>query len=316
MKRREFLRTAASVALMGEARALRGARSGMFISLNGSLVGRVPGPNGRPVPAVGWPEFARLAAKVGYGGVDVNLKAAMDDGEQPTRALLSGLKIRPGICGFPAPVFGHEEAAFQEGLKKLPDAVKFAAGIGCPRMMVVLPPSSKTPKVELRKIYKDRLIAVSEVLRPYKVRLGMEFLGPMYMHTRLPYEFIWRMDEALDFAKECGSNIGLTLDSWHWYLSGATIDDILHAGKSRIVTVHVSDAKKEAPEDVRDNQRLLPGEGIINLIGFFQALKKIGYVDAVSPEPLGRIPPGTSPEEGARMGLDSTRAVMQKAGVI
>jgi hypothetical protein len=50
-------------------------------------------------------------------------------------------------------------------------------------------------------------------------------------------------------------------------------------------------------------------------VSFFQALQKIGYEDAVSPEPLGRIPPGTPPEEGARMGLESTLAVMKKAGV-
>lgn len=287
----------------------------MFISLNGSLVGSAPGPDGRRIPAVGWPDFARLAAKVGFGGVDVNLSAAMAEGEDATRTLLSGLKIRPGICGFPAPVFGHDEAAFQAGMAKLPDAAQFAAAIGCPRMMVVLPPSSQTPKEELRKIYKDRLTAVSEILLRSKVRLGMEFLGPMYMHTRLPHEFIWRMDETLNFAKECGPNIGLVLDAWHWHHSGATIDDIIRAGKSRIVTIHVSDAKKEAPEDVKDNQRVLPGEGIIDLIGFFQALQKIGYEDAVSPEPLGRIPPGTSPAEGARMGLESTRAIMQKAGV-
>jgi sugar phosphate isomerase/epimerase len=93
------------------------------------------------------------------------------------------------------------------------------------------------------------------------------------------------------------------------------VNDIIAAGKSRIVSVHVSDAKKQPPEEVRDNQRLLPGEGIIDLVGFFQALQKIGYEDAVSPEPIGRVPPGTPPEEGARMGLESTLKVMRKAGV-
>ncbi len=315
MRRRDFLKTAATIAILDQADILLGARSGMFISLNGSLVGSKTGEDGRRVPLVGWPEFARLAARVGYGGVDVNLSSAMAKGLDATRTLFSELKIKPGICGFPAPVFGQDEAALQAGLAKLPDAAKFAEAIGCPRMMTVLPPSSKTPKAELRKIYKDRLASVSEILLRYKVRLGLEFLGPMYMHTRLPHEFIWRMDEALEFAKECGPNIGLTLDAWHWYHSGATIDDILRAGKSRIVTIHVSDARKQPPEDVRDNERLLPGEGVINLVGFFQALQKIGYDDAVSPEPLGRIPPGTSPEEGARMGLESTLAVMRKAGV-
>jgi sugar phosphate isomerase/epimerase len=72
---------------------------------------------------------------------------------------------------------------------------------------------------------------------------------------------------------------------------------------------------KQAPEQVRDNQRVLPGEGVINLTGFLQALQKIGYRDGVSPEPLGRIPKEMTPEEGARLGLEATLAVMRKAGV-
>ena len=66
---------------------------------------------------------------------------------------------------------------------------------------------------------------------------------------------------------------------------------------------------------MRDNQRLMPGEGIINLVGFFQALKNIGYADGVSPEPLGRIPAEMSPEAAARLGLETTTAVMKKAGL-
>ncbi len=286
----------------------------MFVSLNSSLVGVKTGPDGRNVPAVDWPEFVRLAARVGYGGADVNLSAARKEGVDATRALFSEAKIRPGVMGFPV-VFTRDEATFKSGLADLGEAAKFAAAIDCPRMMAVLPPASETPKAELRKIYKDRLTAVSEVLQRSNVRLGLEFLGPLHFRARLPHEFIWRMDETLEFAKECGPDIGLQLDAWHWHHAGASAADIIAAGKSRIVSVHVSDAKKQPPEEVRDNQRLLPGEGVIDLVSFFQALKKIGYEDAVSPEPLGRIPPGTPPEEGARMGLESTLAVMKKAGV-
>jgi sugar phosphate isomerase/epimerase len=286
----------------------------MFVSLNGSLIGVKKDPDGRTTPTVEWPEFARLAARVGYGGADVSLAAARREGVDATRALFSELKIRPGVENFPV-VFTRDDAAFQSGLSSLDEAAKFSAAIQCPRMMTVLPPASETPKSELRKIYKDRLIAVSEILQRSNVRLGLEFLGPLHFRARLPHEFIWRMDETLEFAKECGPNIGLQLDAWHWHHSGASVNDIIAAGKSRIVSVHVSDAKKQPPEDVRDNQRLLPGEGIIDLPGFFQALQKIGYEDAVSPEPIGRVPPGTSPEDGARMGLESTLTVMRKAGV-
>jgi sugar phosphate isomerase/epimerase len=305
VNRREFLaRTALAAAALGIARQAEPAGTGMVVSLNSSLI-----------PAkIEWPDFARLAARVGYGGVDVSLDGVRRAGAADTRALFADLKIKPGILGLPVR-FAADEAAFQEGLKQLGDAARLAADIGCPRMQAVMPPASATPKAEFRKIIKDRVIAMSEVLQRSKVRLGLEFLGPLHFRTRQPYEFIWRMNELLEFAKECGPNIGLVLDAWHWHHAGATADDILAAGKSRIVTVHVSDAKTQPPEEVRDNQRLMPGEGVIDLTTFFRTLAKTGYSDAVSPEPIGRVPPTMTPEEGARLGLETTTAVMKKAGV-
>jgi len=41
-------------------------------------------------------------------------------------------------------------------------------------------------------------------------------------------------------------------------------------------------------DPIRDNERLMPGEGVINLMAFFQASKKAGYADGVSPEVFGR----------------------------
>ena len=59
----------------------------------------------------------------------------------------------------------------------------------------------------------------------------------------------------------------------------------------------------------------MPGEGVIDLTGFLQALKKIGYSGGVSPEPLGRVPAEMTPEEGARLALETTKAAMTKAGI-
>jgi sugar phosphate isomerase/epimerase len=301
MNRRDFVKSAAA---LGCAARTPAAGNGMYVSLNGSLTG------GKPA----WPEFARLAAHTGFGGVDVNLGAAMKEGLDATRALFDELKIKASNAGLPVP-FSRDEEVFQTGLKKLDEAAQFSGAIDCPTMLGILPPASATPKTELRKILKDRLMAVAGILQRSKVRLALEFLGPLHFRTGQPHEFIWRMDEALEFARECGPNIGLLLDVWHWYHSGATTADILAAGKARIFHVHLSDCVKLEPEQVRDNQRVLPGEGVINLTGFLQALQKIGYRDGISPEPLGRIPKETAPEEGARLGLEATLAVMRKAGV-
>jgi sugar phosphate isomerase/epimerase len=313
--RRTFLeRTAGAVALAALAKRPAAAASGMFVSLNGALTS---GKN------VAWPEFAQLAARTGYGGVDWSLGPAKTAGLEATRTLLAGLKLRPTIVNLPIQPFADADDAFKQKLMQLADDAAFSAALGCQKMMMVLSASAPAPKEEYRKLVRDRLAIVSEVLAKSNIRLGLEFLGPLYMRMggargggapRVP--FIWTLPETVELAKEIGPNIGAVLDVWHWHHSGGTTADILAAGKARIIHVHVSDARQTPAEEVRDNQRLMPGEGIIDLVGFLQALQKIGYDDGVSPEPLGRIPAEMSAEDAAKLGLETTTAVMKKAGVI
>ncbi len=77
----------------------------------------------------------------------------------------------------------------------------------------------------------------------------------------------------------------------------------------------MADAPNLPPEKILDRERLMPGEGVINWVEFFQALKKIGYEDGLSPEVFGRGLREMAPEEGARLGLETSLTVMRKAGV-
>lgn len=277
----------------------------MYVALNSTLTaGRVP-----------WPEFAHLAARLGYGGVDVDLDKAMNEGIDSTRALLSEVKVKPAVVGLPVE-FRKDDATFRQDLKKLGPAAHFAAAIGCPRMATWIMPSSETPKAELIKIYQQRFRACSDILAPHKVRLALEFIGPLHLRKMFPHEFIWRMDEMVAFAGECGPNVGVMLDSWHWHHAGGTLKDIVAAGKAgKIVYVQVADSPKLPPEQIRDNERLMPGEGVIDLLGFFKAAQEGGYNEGVSPEIFGRGLKDMPPEEGAKLGLRTTLEVMHKAGV-
>ncbi|MEP6916984.1 MAG: sugar phosphate isomerase/epimerase family protein [Acidobacteriota bacterium] len=314
LTRRDFLERAVYAgALLAIARPSFAADS-MFVSLNGALTS---GKN------VGWPDFARLAARTGYGGVDWSLGPAKTAGLEATKALFAELKIKPTITNLPMarPLpFGGEPAAFQEALVQLADDAAFSAGIGCQKMMLVLSATGPLPKDEYRKVVVERLNAVAAVLQKSNIRLGLEFLGvPQFRVGRAggppPNPFIWTLPETVALAKDSGPNVGAILDVWHWHHSGGTTAEIAATDKSRIVHVHVSDAKAMPPEEVRDNMRLMPGEGIIDLVGFFQALKKIGYTDGVSPEPLGRVTPEMTADDAAKLGLETTLAVMKKAGV-
>jgi sugar phosphate isomerase/epimerase len=238
----------------------------------------------------------------------------MEAGAAATNSLFSELKIKPAIINFPAE-FRKDDATFRASLPGLEETAKFAKAIHCPRMMTWIVSSSQIPKDELRRIYKQRFTESAKILARYDVRLGLEFLGPLHIRKQFPYEFIWRMPEMLEFAKECGPNVGLLLDAWHWHHAGATTDDIIAAGRERIVHVHFDDAPNLPPEQIRDNERLMPGEGVLDLVGFLHALQKIGYTDALSVEVFGRGLKDMTPEQGARLGLEKAQAVFQKAGL-
>ncbi len=276
----------------------------MYLSLNGVPIGG----------NLTWPEFARLASRTGYLGVDVRLDDAMKDGLEPTRRLLAGLKLRPAFVNLPVE-FRKDDATFRAGLAKLEEAAPFAAAIGCPRMMTYLMPSSNTPKDELRRLYKQRFTECANILARSHCRLGLEFLGPLHLRRAFPQEFIWKMPDMLAFAKECGPNVGLTLDAWHWYHAGGTVADILAAGAERIVVVHFDDSPNLPQDQIRDNQRLLPGNGIIDLVAFLHALDKIGYKDSLSIEVFSQQLKHMPPEESARLCLEAGRAVFKKAGI-
>jgi sugar phosphate isomerase/epimerase len=311
LTRRQFLERATTASALFLAARPAWAADGMFVSLNGSLT-----------PGVSGADKARLAAKLGYGGVDWDFGPARKTGVEETAALFKELKIKPTIAGLPLQQpFGGEAAEFKGRLPQLAEDAAFCSAVGCSKMMLVLSPAMPRPKEEQRKLVVERLGAISEVLQKTNIRLGLEFLGPLYMRTGTGrdgaprYPFIWTLPETVGLAKEAGANVGVILDVWHWYHSGGTVADILATDKARIVHLHLSDAQERPPAEVLDNQRLMPGEGIVNLVGFLQALKKIGYQDGISPEPLGRIPKDMAAEEAARLGLETTLAVMKKAGV-
>jgi len=143
------------------------------------------------------------------------------------------------------------------------------------------------------------------------MKLGLEFHSPLHLRRARPHEVLWRMDETLSFARSCGENVGLLLDSWHWHHAGAGTADILAAGGD-ILHVEVADAADLDPEDVRDDERLLPGRGVVDLDGFFTALGTIGYRGLVTPEVFGYTAPGT-PVDAARVALEAVRLASRDA---
>jgi sugar phosphate isomerase/epimerase len=277
----------------------------MYIALNGTLVSRRPN----------WEEFARIAHAVGFAGVDLLHSEVFEMGVAKVKEVLRERNLKPAVVSMPVE-FRKDDAVFQEGMRKLEPAVVLAKEIGCPRMSTWVPSWCEVPKEEQRKVWQKRFQAMNNLLEKHGVRLGLEYLGPLHLRKRGPYEFIYRHDEMLAFAKSCGKQIGVLVDSWHWHHAGATVRDIAATPLADLVHVQAADAPQAPPEKILDSERLMPGEGVIDFTAFFRSLQKVGYRDAVSPEVFGRGLKDMVPEQGAMLGLETTTAVMKKAGVL
>jgi sugar phosphate isomerase/epimerase len=258
-----------------------------------------------------WPEFVALTGRSGYQGMDIELDQVRADGIAATLALLAEHNLKPAVCGLPVE-FRNDDAAFEEGMDDLDQYTRLAVELGCPRMATWVLPAYETPGPRMRKILQHRFTEIAKVLAGHNVRLGLEFITPLHFRQSGHVCEIWKMADMLALCHECGENVGLLLDSWHWHHDpDHTPRAIVDAGRDRIVTIHLNDSPDLPPDQIRDNQRLLPGEGIIDLTGFFGALKKIDYQDAITLEIFGRLDQ-LSPDEAAQQALVAAKKVMNE----
>jgi len=260
----------------------------------------------------GLADAIRLAKEAGYGGVEFGIHEVAglidEQGADAVRAMFESAGIKPAGWGLPTDWRGSEEN-WRRGIEELPRLAAAAQAIGCGRTMTwIMPCSNDRPYDENRRFHIERFKPVAEVLAAHGCSLGLEFIGPKTLRDSQRYPFIHTMGDMLAMGAEIGPNVGLLLDCWHWYTSGATVADLLALRPEQVVYVHVSDAPPGvALEDHIDNKRCLPGAtGVIDIAGFLQALEKIGYDGPVTPEPFG------SP---ATWAADALRACWQKAGL-
>jgi len=255
--------------------------------------------------SVDWHQLCALAYYHGFPGVDVDLNPAMKEGASATKDLLASRALRPAVVGCPVN-FREDQAKFDEGMQTLPQAAAFAATIGCPRMTTWVHSSWAAPKAETWALLRTRFTAIARVLAEHNVRFGLEYLGPVHLRKANPHPFAHSIKDFLQLATECGPNVGILLDTWHWHHAPDTLADIVAAGKERIVHVQVADAPQLPPEQIVDSERLYAGEGIADLKGVFQTLRKIGYEDGVSPEIFGRGIKDMPLDQAVQMGYETT----------
>ena len=232
------------------------------------------------------------AVKYGFDSITPNLGEFENKSAAEIRQWIAMMKakgIRYGSAGLPVQ-YRRDEDRFKTDLARLPKQAKVLKQLGVTRMATWITPGHRElTYLQNFKLHERRFREIAKVLKDSGIRLGLEFVGPRTSRMRSRFAFICTQHEAMELAEAIGTgNVGLLMDSWHWYTSHGTVDELLQLSNEDIVHVHVNDAPPDIPVDEqRDNRRRLPTiTGVIDLKGFINALVKIGYDGPVECEPF------------------------------
>ena len=270
----------------------------MFMNLSPSVIGI----------DVNQREAVRLASIGDFDGVDLFIEEAVKLSEEFStlyvKSLFDCFEVKVGPWMIPSGWNG-DESVYKESLRKLEDYAAVGSAVGSVRAITwVSSWSDERAYADNFSWHVERLTPVAKILRKFDCRLGLEFLGPVTLRQNHKYEFIHTIEQMLQLCEEIPvDNVGLLLDSWHWYTSGGTLDDLNVLNNENVVAVHINDAPEGVPIDKQqDGVRVLPGEsGVIDLDGFLNVLERIGYDGPVTPEPFSKKIKGMPNELAVRM---------------
>jgi sugar phosphate isomerase/epimerase len=125
-----------------------------------------------------------------------------------------------------------------------------------------------------RKLYPELAkYAVSK-----NMKIAFEPLSVVLMNND---SFISTLDEALTLIQDVNySNFGLLLDVWHVWREPMITERLAKLGN--IFAVHLCDWPKGEPRAIAD--RVIPGEGLIDLPSLFAAIEASGFIGAYALE--------------------------------
>lgn len=230
-----------------------------------------------------------LAKRHGFTAIESSAQEVMENGVETVKALLEkhGMQISGSNLPFhPAQV---DEAGFEAAMEALPEQAAALEAVGCTRCIIWIFPASDTlTREENYALHQKRLSRAAAVLAQHGIRLGLEFIGPYPARDGKKYDFMHTAEEMLGLAKDCGENVGLLFDAYHWFTGANNKDVFEHIADERyIVSVHVNDAPEGDIRTLPDSPRALPGEtGRIDIAYVMNGLRSIGYTGPVVAEPF------------------------------
>lgn len=233
--------------------------------------------NGATTMKADLPTDIRAAAAAGFDYLEIwaaKLRKFLEENSvADLKTLFIENRIKPLSINSIEHVTLREAAAYVEIRAECEELSSLAEAIGCP-YIVLVPGKLPTGGLSSYEVIEESVGVLRELAsigERHGVGLAFEFLG----QKDCSVQTLELADEIV--AKVNRRNIGLVIDSFHFYTGGSTIKMIEALDPKRLFIFHIDDAEDLPLDHLTDAQRLLPGLGILPLREIIAAFKQIGY---------------------------------------
>jgi sugar phosphate isomerase/epimerase len=247
----------------------------------------------------------RAAARAGYAGIELwitDIEGYLEQGGKLAairKALDDAALARPSMIYLKGWA-DEDSTARAAALDLCRRRLDMARELGVERF-VAGPPPGKIDEAFVTDCYR-RLLETSVA---HGVPASIEYLG--FVQGVSTLDVAWRICQGSG-----QSAATLTADSWHNFRGGSDESLLDSIPPERISIFHWNDAPAQPPRQTQtDNDRVLPGEGILNLSGLAARLRKIGYNRFLSLEIFHRGYWEQDPLHVAALGLQKMKASVE-----
>lgn len=198
-----------------------------------------------------------------------------------------------------------------EGYQQIKEDLNYLCQVGekinCKKIVVV--PTFDIGGYSKQEIKEESIRVLNELAdmaESFNVKLAYEFVGYPNCSVNTfgqTYDIIQAVDRE---------NVGMVLDCFHFHAMGSRIEDLKKADPNKIFIFHIDDSEDLPVGALRDDKRLWPGEGAIDLDAILSTLKEIGYNHMVSVELFRPEYWEWEVDKTIKVGKESTEAVVSK----
>lgn len=247
-------------------------------------------------------EKIRIADEAGYAGIEL--------WHSDVDAFLEGGGALSDVCkalddhGLAAPTtiflkgwWDTVDEVYTSAMDEVKRRLQQAAEIGAPHAIAGPPLGAVDFEIGARQY--GRLLQVG---REFGVKPVMEYLGFA--------DEVNTIEAALRVMDGSGDpEATIVLDPFHCFRGGGGAEDIARLRPEQIAMSHFNDAPPFPPRELQqDPDRVLPGEGVIDLKRYCDLLRQVDYDGWLSLELFNRALWARDPHEVARLGLETMRA--------